>query len=300
MSILSDASINTISILGCGWLGYPLAKSLIKQGYAVKGSTTTAAKVEKLEKAGIKPYVIRMLPEPEGRYISDFLDTDVLIIAIPPKVRGGMPESFHPTQMQHFLGEIDKSRVSKVIYISSTSVYPNIRKQVTETDAQEHDTVSRALLSAENQLNNHHAIECTILRCGGLMGYDRIPGKYFAGKKGLTTAQVPVNYIHRDDVILIISELIKQGKWEFIYNLVAPLHPTRKEVYVKNSNDFGFEMPQFIDKEKYDFKIVSSYKLISNLGYRFKYPDPLKFYYRTSASQNEVNDDYPTELPDIY
>jgi 3-hydroxyisobutyrate dehydrogenase-like beta-hydroxyacid dehydrogenase len=29
----------SISILGCGWLGLPLAGELVREGYAVKGST---------------------------------------------------------------------------------------------------------------------------------------------------------------------------------------------------------------------------------------------------------------------
>ncbi len=303
MGIFSQTSIETISILGCGWLGYPLAKYLIKQGYKVKGSTTSAEKVEKFEKAGIKPYVIRLLPAPEGRYVEEFFEADLLIIAIPPKIRGGMSESFHPTQIQHVLEYVEKSEsLNRVIYISSTSVYPNSRKQVMEKDAVEYDEVSRALLTAERLLQQNASFDCTILRCGGLMGYDRIPGKYFAGKTGLQTAYIPVNYIHRDDVILIIAEVIRQGRWETAYNLVAPIHPQRKEVYDQNAKDFGFEPPQFDEDSPYTFKIVSSYKLISDLGYRFKYANPMDFYYRyhNAALEEEESDDYPTETPDLY
>lgn len=32
----------TVSILGCGWLGLPLAEQLLAEGYSVKGSTTRA------------------------------------------------------------------------------------------------------------------------------------------------------------------------------------------------------------------------------------------------------------------
>ena len=49
-----------ISILGCGWLGLPLAKKLIENGYEVKGSTTSESKLELLKNAGISPYQIKM------------------------------------------------------------------------------------------------------------------------------------------------------------------------------------------------------------------------------------------------
>ncbi len=42
------------SILGIGWLGFPLAKKLIKIGYNVKGSTTSESKLENLKTNNIK------------------------------------------------------------------------------------------------------------------------------------------------------------------------------------------------------------------------------------------------------
>ncbi|WP_258929290.1 hypothetical protein [Flavobacterium davisii] len=38
-----------ISLLGCGWLGLPLAESLIKKGYEIKGSTTNLDKIPLLK-----------------------------------------------------------------------------------------------------------------------------------------------------------------------------------------------------------------------------------------------------------
>ena len=46
-----------ISILGCGWLGFSLAKALTKLGYQVKGSTTTINKLEQLKEIGIASYL---------------------------------------------------------------------------------------------------------------------------------------------------------------------------------------------------------------------------------------------------
>ncbi len=47
-----------ISILGCGWLGVPLAESLIKKGFSIKGSTTSEEKIEILTKKGIEAFLI--------------------------------------------------------------------------------------------------------------------------------------------------------------------------------------------------------------------------------------------------
>ena len=37
-----------ISILGCGWLGLPLAKAIVENGFSVKGSTTSSEKIATL------------------------------------------------------------------------------------------------------------------------------------------------------------------------------------------------------------------------------------------------------------
>ena len=47
-----------ISILGCGWLGLPLAKALIGNGFSVKGSTTSYEKISGLEQGGITTFLI--------------------------------------------------------------------------------------------------------------------------------------------------------------------------------------------------------------------------------------------------
>ena len=46
--------MHKIGILGCGWLGFPLAEILIKKGFDVKGTSTSLEKVEQLNKIGVK------------------------------------------------------------------------------------------------------------------------------------------------------------------------------------------------------------------------------------------------------
>ena len=74
-----------ISIVGCGWLGLPLGKSLVPKGHQVIGTTTSLAKIEILQQAGIEPLLVRFNPLPDVG-IQSILETDVLIIALPPRV----------------------------------------------------------------------------------------------------------------------------------------------------------------------------------------------------------------------
>ncbi len=78
-----------ISILGCGWLGFPLAKALLKKGFRIKGSTTSADKLATLENAGIESFLLVLDSNTVPDEFADFLaNSETLIIAIPPKLRG--------------------------------------------------------------------------------------------------------------------------------------------------------------------------------------------------------------------
>ena len=63
-----------ISILGCGWLGLPLAKSLLEKGFSVKGSTTTSEKIIVLENHGIAAYQIELSEQNIKGEIDVFLE----------------------------------------------------------------------------------------------------------------------------------------------------------------------------------------------------------------------------------
>nr|WP_293834035.1 SDR family oxidoreductase [uncultured Arsenicibacter sp.] len=273
--------MQTVSILGCGWLGLPLAKLLIEEGYLVKGSTTTPEKLPVLQQAGIDAHLLQLNPEPVGE-LAALLDTDILIVDIPPRA-GKFGDDFHPEQIRRLAQAVRRSTVNQVLYISSTSVYPELNREVTEADVVlPAESAAPALVTAEQTwLDQSGDRMVTVLRCGGLMGYERIPGKYVAGKT-VTTGDVPVNYIHRDDAAGIIAALLRK-QLTGTYNVVAPLHPTRREVYEQSCRDLHFAMPVFAEPtENAPFKVVSNQKLTNKLLYTYKYANPLNFFYSLS------------------
>ncbi len=268
-----------VSIIGLGWLGLPLAKQLQSTGNKVKGSATSSSKVTELNQEGIEAYRLQLNPAPEDN-LKALLAADTLIINIPPKA-GKFGEDFHPEQIRHLTDAIKASDVKHIIYVSSTSVYPEWSRVVVESDvARPEQSAAPALVQAEQlvlALSPEKAV--TILRCGGLMGYDRIPGKYVAGKK-IDSGDVPVNYLHQDDAVGILLTLIQQ-RLEGIFNAVAPEHPIRKYIYQKSCADFGYQLPTFKHPEQpVPYKVISVEKLIQATQYRFNYPDPLQFFYQ--------------------
>lgn len=268
---------HSISIIGLGWLGRPLATELHKRGYWVLGSTTTPEKQALLQAEGLNAHLLTLSPQPEGD-LSTLLNADILVVNVPPKA-GKFGDGYHPTQMQHLAEAVQKARVGWVIYVSSTSIYPEQNRVMTETDVQTPDqSAAPALVQAEQTWLGLQTdkFRVTILRCGGLMGYDRQAGKYVAGRT-VDSGAVPVNYIHRDDAIGLICAVLKQ-KLTGVYNVVAPQHPNRAAVYRESCAKHGYALPTFMDPaEPIPFKVVSSVKLIDLTEYKYKFDNPLDF-----------------------
>jgi nucleoside-diphosphate-sugar epimerase len=251
--------LNNVSILGCGWLGKPLATSFLEGGFSVKGSTTSEDKIEVLEALGIDTYLVNIS---EFEEFDSFLDTDILIIAITSKDIAGF---------ESLIAQIQDSAIQKVIFISSTSVYGKLNKVMTEEDA----VLKTPLVAIENLFRENAFFETTIIRFSGLFGGDRSPANWFKEGRKIPQPKGFVNMIHREDCIEIIHEVIAQDCWNTIFNACANHHPTRKEFYSIAKLSAGFKEPEFEDPEVYEWKIISSEKVQRVLGYEFIHDDLL-------------------------
>ncbi len=240
----------------------------------MKGSTTREEKRATLDEHGIAPYLIQFSPEINDDYQTDFFDSEVLIVNIPPK-RNEEAVNQYLQQIASLLQAIKDSSVQKVLFVSSTSVYPNVNGPVRESDTSEEVKASgRALLTTERMMQNHPGIETTVLRFCGLFGPDRNPGRFLAGKTLDSSGQVPVNMIHLDDCIAIIVEILEKEVWGETFNACADEHPAKEEFYGEAARRLDFDPPRFAATEADAYKVVDSSKLRKMLNYRFKYPDP--------------------------
>ncbi|MDI1254604.1 MAG: SDR family oxidoreductase [Flavobacterium sp.] len=261
--------MKNISILGCGWLGFPLAQKLLQSGYAVKGSTTSPEKIALLKNSGISPFLISLEADGIQGTIGDFLSkSEILIINIPPKLRGPEAENF-VSKINFLVPKIEKSNIEKVIFISSTSVYADDNSIVTETTKSIPDTESgKQLLEAESLLQKNPNFNTTILRFGGLIGDDRHPVKFLAGRENIDNPEAPINLIHQEDCISIILKIIEADCWNEIFNAAAPFHPSRKDYYSAKALQMQMELPKFNEKPSFG-KTIDSQKLIKILNYNF-------------------------------
>lgn len=259
----------TISILGVGWLGFPLAEFLLEKGYTVKGSTTSEHKIHKMLEVGIKPYLIDLQDRIIGIEVEDFFEADILIITIPPK----RDIEKYIMQMEMIAESIQSSVVQKIIYTSSTGVYGNSKGITTEeTPLSPEKVSSKAVVQAEQILKNTKK-DLTICRLVGLYGGKRQAGRFLAGRKDLPSGNAPVNLVHQEDCIHVITQIIEQDKWNEVFNVCSDNHPPRKIFYPLQAQRLDLKEPVFAldDKPSSAYKTISNEKVKSSLGYTFKH-----------------------------
>lgn len=260
-----------IAVLGCGWLGFPLAKRLIAGGHSVKGSVTSFEKLAKLRNEGIIPFQVKILSQGVQGDLSSFLSgTKILIINLPPGLRRDTGQNFSGkmAQVKEFIEEFS---IEKVLFVSSTSVYHDAENFPEYSEKHRPNGTSEAarqLFEAEELLQSEH-FKTTILRFGGLIGPDRHPVNYLAGKTGIKNPKAPVNLIHQQDCIEIILQIINKNAWGEIFNAVFPEHPDKESYYSAKAGEKNLPLPQFNKDHPSEGKIIHSENLRKSLNFRF-------------------------------
>jgi nucleoside-diphosphate-sugar epimerase len=261
-----------ISLLGCGWLGFPLALNLISRGFNVKGSTTSPEKIPVLKASGIDPMLVQFdksYPEPD---LTELLDGDILIVSVPPGRRNVDGPDNYKRMGEILTEQVPGSSISKLIFISSTSVYSDSNSVLTEISEISPQTASAKVIAEIEKSLLALPIQVIILRLAGLFGPGRSPGRFFSGKTNIPNGLAPVNMIHQEEVVSLINSLIDSDSAKGIYIGSTPSHPTKEEFYTLAAHIDKLPEPDFIP-EKLSWKIVNSERVENELGFSFKFPN---------------------------
>lgn len=261
-----------ISLLGCGWLGFPLALDLISRGFIVKGSTTSPEKIPVLKASGIDPILVQFdqsQPEPD---LTEFLDGDILIVSVPPGRRNVDGPDNYKRMGETLFAQIPGSSISKLIFISSTSVYSDSNSVLSESSEISPQTPSGKVIAEIEKSLLALPIQVIVLRLSGLFGPGRSPGRFFSGRTNIPNGLAPVNMIHQDEVISLINKLIDSEAAKGIYIGATPSHPTKAEFYTLAARIDKLPEPNFIS-EKLNWKIVESERVEKELGFSYKFPN---------------------------
>ncbi|PKE28958.1 NAD(P)-dependent oxidoreductase [Rahnella sp. AA] len=266
-----------VSIIGLGWLGMPLARALASRGYDVVGSKTTPDGVDAARMVGIECFPLVFTPELvcEAEDLERLLNADALIITLPAR-RTVEGSELYFQAVQLLTDSALAHNVKRIIFTSSTSVYGEGEGLVRENSALEPVTASgKVLKELENWFHGLPNTSVDVLRLAGLVGGDRHPGRFMAGKAQVKGGQQGVNLVHQDDVIAAITLLLSLPKGGHTYNLCAPVHPSRAAYYPVVAKQLGLEPPTFAEEASATKgKVVDGGLICKELGFEYQYPDP--------------------------
>jgi nucleoside-diphosphate-sugar epimerase len=261
-----------ISIIGCGWFGLPLAKYLKKEGFNIKGSTTSYDKLAVLSSEGIEPFLIRLSPQGIIGDITNFLkNSDTVVINVPPGFKKDPKKDF-VAEMKHLLKTVELSTIKNVLLVSSTSVYEDttaIPEISCDTLPNAQSKSAQQLIAVESLFINSERFKTTVLRFAGLIGDNRHPCYHLSGKIDVANPNAPVNLIHLNDCVNISILIIKDGVFGLTFNAAFTKHPSRLEYYTNKCKAINLEPPTFSFSEKSKGKIINSLFLVRKLNYTF-------------------------------
>jgi nucleoside-diphosphate-sugar epimerase len=245
-------------IIGCGWLGQPLANEIAKLGFTVYGGTRSSEKINLLSQLGINGFKIDFNEQEISLDLSSdqIQNTSLVIFSIPPTGFTDYGESLL-TIAQFFPQE------THIIFSSSTGVYKEVNEIVDENSALDEN---HAVTKAETLLRNNFKERLTILRLAGLIGENRHPVKYFLNKQDIPNGLAPVNLIHLTDVIPAFLTVIQEKKVNQIYNICSPQHPSRMDYYGEIAQQkFGVELSFLAEGNG---KIIDGSKIVKESGFQ--------------------------------
>ncbi|MGS0695861.1 SDR family oxidoreductase [Shewanella sp. 0m-4] len=277
--------IKSVCIVGCGWFGLPLAKALVERGVTVFGSKRELAQAQALKEQGINGFKLDLddaqLQQPSAEKnaeksaeITRALTVDCLVVNIPPGLRKD-PDAYL-SRLAKLNQLIDHHSYKRLIFVSTTGVYPSIDGELTEQDAKAHSENSEKLLQAEALFAAKD--NACIVRFAGLVGPKRHPGRFLAGKTELAGGNSAVNLVHLNDCIVAVTTLLFSSPENTIYNVCAPTHPTREAFYAKAASDLGLVIPQFIKDgaaTKLTGKSINSDRLMTEFSFEYQFSDPM-------------------------
>lgn len=259
--------MKTIGILGCGWLGKALAKSLIEENYVVKGTTTSSHKISDLKAENITPYLINLSDENYSELDSFLLHLDLLIIAIPPSRIEQVP-----TYAENFKKLIAYLSPDLPIFMmSSISVYAPQKSLIFENNKLFSEEITAQQIREAEKTLQSYTKQLTILRLGGLFGTDRHPVEYISRLPSLNNPDLSINMVHQLDILQFTKFLISQKQVDSIYNLVSPTYLNRRTYYSQMASELKIKLPPE-DKNNWDLeKKVDGSKIMHQSGLTYLY-----------------------------
>jgi nucleoside-diphosphate-sugar epimerase len=251
-----------IAIIGCGYVGYAVAKYWQqKMTLVVTATTTTSERVSELQAVAEK--VVLVQGNDAENLKSVLHNQDVVLLSVAPKQANAYEETYLNTA-KILVSVIKETSVKQLIYTGTFSVYGDQKGMLVDEEtpvapitenAKILNETEQILLSASSE-----KLHVCILRLGGIYGRDRELVKIYSRVPGTTrpgNGEEPANWIHLDDIVASI-EFARQHRLQGIYNLTDDENLTNRQVIER------------VLEEHYLPKVIWDSSLNSNRPYHVK------------------------------
>lgn len=271
----------TTLVVGCGYLGTRVARTLIEQGDRVFGTSRTREGAARLQELGVEPVVADVL-EPDSLAALPAADRVFYAVGF-DRGSGRTLREVYVDGLRHALGRIVE-RAGRIVYSSSTGVYGRddggAVDENSPTDAR-HES-GRVAVEAEATLRavaGAYGVPAVVLRFAGLYGPGRVIRRA-ALERGEPIAGDPerwLNLIHVDDAAAAAVSALERGEAGRVYNAVDN-RPVRRGEYCRLAAEYlGAPPPRFVPaestpREEADRR-VSNRRMRDELRVALRFPD---------------------------
>ncbi len=267
-----------VAIIGCGYVGIEVAKTLTKKGHHVTATTRKPERLDALSKVAQKSVILRGNDEDE--FVPIIVNNETIIITIASDSSEHYESAYlHTAELfRHLALEMDLPR--RLVYISSASIYGDHHgRWVDETSSLlAKGEQAKILIDAEKNYTSLEEIgwDVCVLRLADVYG----PGRGIS-KRVRALLDHPIagsgdqytNMVHKEDCVGAINYALTHNLTG-IYNLSDDDHPTRKELYdevSKKGELSGITWDPNLSSLHSGSKRISNHK-IHGAGYRFIHP----------------------------
>lgn len=250
-------------IVGCGYVGFPLARSLQAKGCKVAGVVRSEESRQRLKQAGVEAFAgdighsefLRRLP----------LDWNHLVYC--PSTGGRGLEGYqhiHGAALERVLEKV--GRQTRFHYTSSTSVYGQQDGEWVDEESvlEPAAPTARILVAAEKRVVQAGG---TVLRLGGIYGPGRgVLLSRLEDGRAMIPLQDPkwLNLIHLDDIVFAIRHSLNgQLAAGEIYNVIDDEPASYRDIYTWLCGRLERDLPPVGDPE-YQGKRGRNNKRVSN------------------------------------
>ncbi|GHF82248.1 NAD(P)-binding domain-containing protein [Thalassotalea marina] len=259
----------SLGIVGCGWLGYALAQKAIQQNVSVVATSQNAEKLVTLEQEGICSHQLILPFENSDQHYPVF-DCEVLIICITPQFRQGKKD--YPDKIKQLVLAAQQGAVKRIVLISTTAAYEGLSGEVDEQSELCLEDEKVSLINKAEQYVLAFSDNSIVLRCAGLVGPNRHPGKFFNADRRLKSANAFVNLVHQYDVVELLL-LLSKANIGGLYNCVSDMQVNKKTFYQHAAKALDKTCPMFEENDNDTGRLVLGNKLRESLSYQYKFDD---------------------------